>query len=70
MQSEQVQQLLPVLKTMEHSEQQMLIGIIQTLTSKVRVILPVFSVKVDIQVGGPSLYLHQLLTDHSGSITE
>jgi len=70
MQSEQVQQLLPVLKVMEPNKQQMLIGITQILTFRVRAILPVSFAKVDIQVGGPSLYPHQSLMDRLGSITE
>ena len=70
MQPRQVQQLLPVQKTMELNEQQMLVGITQMFFSKAKVTSLVYIARVDSLVGILSLYLHQVLMDLLGSITE
>ena len=63
MQSKQVQQLLPVVEKMELNEQQMLVGIIRKLSSKVRVILLACIVKVDSLVDIQFLFPRQFLMD-------
>jgi hypothetical protein len=65
----QVLQLLPALKMMELSEQQMLTGIMQTFILKTKAILLVCFAKVDTQVGIQFLYQQPFLMDHFGITT-
>jgi hypothetical protein len=66
MQHQLVQPLLLVVEQMELNEQQMLVGIMQTFFSKVKVILLLCIAQVALVVAIQFLYQHQFLMEHFG----